>query len=307
MGLSFCAIDFETANSFRGSPCAVGLAKVVDGEIVGSQHYLIRPPAGHDHFDDFNVRLHGITPAMVQHEPRFADRLPEILAFADGLPLVAHNAAFDMGVIRDACLASDISWPDADYACTLVLSRLTWSLLSYSLPWVADAAGASLEHHHNAEADATAAAVVALAIAAHHGAASLADLATTTGATMGFVRADEWSGFHRLYQMGKANLPTTNVDADPGHPFYDKEMVFTGRLFSMTRAIAWQRVAAVGARPAVGVTKSTNILVLGYQDITRLRPGERLSGKARKAAALREHGQEIELLPEVDFAQQLLL
>ena len=30
MGLSFCAIDFETANAFRGSPCAVGLVRVVD-------------------------------------------------------------------------------------------------------------------------------------------------------------------------------------------------------------------------------------------------------------------------------------
>jgi DNA polymerase-3 subunit epsilon len=37
MSLSFCAIDFETANSYRGSPCAVGLIKVVDGQIVDSR------------------------------------------------------------------------------------------------------------------------------------------------------------------------------------------------------------------------------------------------------------------------------
>ena len=225
-----------------------------------------------------------------------------------GLPFVAHNAAFDMGVMRDACLASDIAWPDADYACTLVLSRLTWSLLSYSLPWVADAAGAPLTHHHNAEADATAAAAVALAIADHHAATSLEELATTTKAAMGFMRVNEWGGFRRLYQWGlKADLPEANVDADPNHPFYDKEMAFTGRLFSMTRAIASQRVAAVGAHPAINVTKTTNILVLGFQDAVYLRPGETLSGKARKAAALRERGQQIELLPEKDFTQQLML
>ena len=34
MGLNYCAIDFETANWFRGSPCAVGLVKVVDGAVV---------------------------------------------------------------------------------------------------------------------------------------------------------------------------------------------------------------------------------------------------------------------------------
>jgi DNA polymerase-3 subunit epsilon len=307
VALSFCAIDFETANSFRGSPCAVGLVKVIDGRIVARQHYLLRPPPDYDHFDAFNVRLHGITPEMVRHEPRFGARLHDILDFADGLPFVAHNAAFDMGVIRDACLASDVAWPDADYACTLVLSRLTWSLLSYSLPWVADAAGAPTTHHHDAKADATAAAAIALAIADHHGATSLEELATTTKATMGYMRADEWSGFHRLYQWGKADLPATNVEADPNHPFFDQDMVFTGRLFSMTRAMAWQRVAAVGARPAIGVTKTTSILVMGFQDAVYLRPGETLSARARKAHALRERGQRIELLPEADFTQQLML
>ena len=307
MALSFCAIDFETANSYRGSPCAVGLIKVVDGRVVATRHYLIRPPVDYDHFDDFNVRLHGITPEMVRHEPRFGARLPDILDFAEGLPFVAHNAAFDMGVIRDACLASDIAWPDAEYACTLVLSRLTWSLLSYSLPWVADAAGAPLAHHHDPEADAAAAAAIALAIADRHGATSLQELATTTKAAMGFMRANEWSGFRRLFHWGRSDLPAANFDADPNHPFYDQEMVFTGQLFSMTRAMAWEAVAAVGARPAVGVTKTTNILVIGFQDAVRLRPGETLSAKARKAADLRERGQQIELLPEVDFTQQLML
>ncbi len=81
MSLSFCAIDFETANRYRGSPCAVGLVKVVDGEVVDTRRYLMRPPEGYDEFDPFNIRIHGITPAMVRGEPRFAARLPEILAF----------------------------------------------------------------------------------------------------------------------------------------------------------------------------------------------------------------------------------
>ena len=46
---------------------------------------------------------------------------------------------------------------------------------------------------------------------------------------------------------------------------------------------------------------------MGFQDAVRLRPGETLSAKARKAADLRERGQQIELLPEVDFTQQLML
>lgn len=306
MSLSFCAIDFETANSYRGSPCAVGLVKVVDGQVVDTRRHLMRPPAGYDDFDPFNIDLHGITPAMVRGEPRFADRLPEIIAFAEDLPLVAHNAAFDMGVIRDACVVSDLAWPAASYACTLVFSRVTWSLLSYSLPWVAEAAGVSFDHHHDPEADARAAASILLAIAQHHGATTLKELATITHAQLGSMSADDWNGCHREWS-GTGEVPLPNPNASPDHPFYSREVVFTGALGSMTRAMAWDRVAEVGGRPAPGVTKHTNVLVVGYQDAWKLRPGEELSAKARKARDLRERGQEIELMPEVDFVRLLAL
>jgi DNA polymerase-3 subunit epsilon len=307
MSLSFCAIDFETANSYRGSPCAVGLVKVVDGQVVDTRRYLMRPPAGYDDFEPFNIDLHGITPAMVRGEPRFADRLPEIIAFAEGLPLVAHNAAFDMGVIRDACVVSDLAWPAASYACTLVLSRVTWSLLSYSLPWVAEAAGVSFDHHHDPEADARAAASILLAIAQHHGATTLEELATATHAQLGSMSADVWSGCHRTWSGNRGEVPLANPNASPDHPFYGREIVFTGALSSMTRTMAWDRVADVGGRPVPGVTKRTNVLVVGYQDARKLRPGEELSAKARKARDLRERGQQIEVMPEVDFIQLLAL
>jgi DNA polymerase III epsilon subunit-like protein len=307
MSLSFCAIDFETANWYRGSPCAVGLVKVVDGRIIETRRLLMRPPAGYDEFEPFNIAIHGITPAMVQDEPRFAERLPEIVAFADGLPFVAHNAAFDMGVIRDACDVSDLAWPDASYACTLVFSRVTWSLLSYSLPWVAEAAGVALGRHHDPDADAQGAAAIMLGIAQHFGATSLQDIATATHGQIGSMSASDWSGCHRTWAGGLGDVSLANPDANPAHPFYGREIVFTGALGSMTRSLAWDRVAEVGGRPAPGVTKHTNVLVIGHQDARKLRPGEDLSAKARKARDLCERGQQIEIMPEIDFAQLLAL
>ena len=305
MALSFCAIDFETANRHRGSPCAVGLVKVVDGEIVDTRRDLMRPPEGYDEFDPFNIRIHRITPAMVHGEPRFAQRLPEILAFADGLPLVAHNAAFDMGVIRAACFVSELPCPEASYACTLVFSRATWSLLSYSLPWVANAAGVAFDHHHDPEADARAAASILLAIAEHHGATTLEEIARATRTSLGSMSANGWSGYHRTWSGAGGDGPVANPDASPDHPFFGREIVFTGALDSMTRAMAWDRVIEVGGRPAPGVTKHTNVLVIGYQDAYQLRPGEQLSAKARKARDLLERGQPIEIMSEIDFVQLL--
>lgn len=70
MTLDFTAIDFETANSYRGSPCSVGLVKVRDGRIVDESSTLIHPPGRFDHFDDFNTWLHGINAEMVAGAPQ---------------------------------------------------------------------------------------------------------------------------------------------------------------------------------------------------------------------------------------------
>ncbi len=64
-----------------------------------------------------------------------------------------------------------------------------------------------------------------------------------------------------------------------------------------------QSLEGIEARRLLG----TNVLVIGYQDARKLRPGEDLSAKARKARDLRERGQQIKIMPEVDFTQLLTL
>jgi DNA polymerase-3 subunit epsilon len=54
-GLDFVAFDVETANSRRGSICAIGAAVVRGGAVVSTHSWLTRPPAGLDHFDGFNI------------------------------------------------------------------------------------------------------------------------------------------------------------------------------------------------------------------------------------------------------------
>jgi DNA polymerase-3 subunit epsilon len=66
-------------------------------------------------------------------------------------------------------------------------------------------------------------------------------------------------------------------------------------------------VAELGEQPAAGVTRHTSILVIGYQDARKRGLGEVLSAKARKASDLRERGQQIEIMPEVDYVRLLAL
>ena len=179
MSLDFVAIDFETANYFRGSACSVGLAHVENGVVVSTRSQLIYQ----DEFADFHVGLHGITPDDVAGAPTFAEVWPDILDSIGELPVVAHNAAFDTGVIRDALVDCDMAWPNLTYACTLALSRRTYDLPSYRLTFVADAAGIPFDsgQHHRADKDAELAALVMLEIARVHGVDNLEDLRRKLG------------------------------------------------------------------------------------------------------------------------------
>ena len=304
MGLSFVAIDFETANYFRGSPCAVGLVRVRNGEVEEKARWLMRPPEDHDHFEPMNIHIHGITPEMVEGEPRFAERRPDILTFAQGLPFVAHNASYDMGVLRAASGVSGLDFPEIRYACTLQVARAVYEdLFSFSLPFVAEKIGLDPAGHHDPGWDAYAAACIALDAAARRGVTDLPELVNACHGVMGEIHAGgAWSGVSRSLVAGAV---TASAGADPSNPFYGREVVFTGALWSMTRSRAWDLVAERGGQPAPGVTKHTNLLVIGFQDAAVLAPGATLSNKARKAADLRAAGQQIEVLGEEDFLQWL--
>lgn len=173
MPLNFTAIDFETANGSAASACSVGLVKVVDGVIVERDTWFIRPPFGHDEFLEWNIRIHGITPAMVIDAPVWADQQERILDFAADDAFVAHNAGFDMGVMKAAALASGLPVPESRWADSLRIARKTYNLDSYRLPSAAMAAGFEDFEHHNAGADAEACAAIVVHAAKRHEARDL--------------------------------------------------------------------------------------------------------------------------------------
>lgn len=181
MPLDFTAIDFETANGSAASACSVGLVKVRDGQVVDRIGWFIQPPVGHDHFVDWNIRIHGITPDMVVDAPGWVEQLGDLVEYAEDDILVAHNAGFDMGVIKAACLATGLAVPEYRYMCSLQLARKTYHLESYRLPSVAMAAGFDDFAHHDAVADSEACAAIVIHAAERWGAVDLPELATLAG------------------------------------------------------------------------------------------------------------------------------
>jgi DNA polymerase III epsilon subunit-like protein len=304
--LDYTAIDFETANAYRGSPCSVGLVKVRDGHAVDERHWLIRPPEPVDHFDAYNVALHHITPEMVQDAPPWRLALPAILDFIDDDVLVAHNAGFDIGVIRYACAVDNIEWPELRFLCTMAMSRRALSLPSYRLPFVAESCGFEMGEHHDALADAHGVVGVVRALAKDAGVSELADLAAANQMLVGHMSSGIYKGSVATGTGSRGFTPIeVNTDADPAGYLYGRVVVFTGTLMSMTRDIARQECARVGATPEQNTTKKTNILVIGDINPAVLRPGSNVTGKARKAFDLQDKGQEIEVMTEDDFVRCL--
>ncbi len=274
--MDFTAIDFETANGFRGSPCAVGLSKVRGGVVVEEASWLMRPPENHDRFDYHNVRIHGIRPEDVAGLPRFGELFPEIGAFIGGDVLAAHNAAFDLGVIRSGLEVSGLPGPAYDYVCTVMLSRRCYSLVSNSLPYAAEEAGVPLVNHHDAAEDARACAGILIDIARAQrrrqhrrtlpvpgpGAARTSRPSIPRATACPRPRSPPWrrwpaateprrcGAFQSGWPEEGAN-PVPNADAEPGHPLFGQTVVFTGEL-AMPRPEAKVRRPSLAPGPKAG-------------------------------------------------------
>jgi DNA polymerase-3 subunit epsilon len=314
MSLSFVALDFETANARRGSACSLGMTKVINGQITAQKYEIFRPPTGFEDFEPRNISIHGIRPEQVAGKPQFGDLWSEFEEFRDGLPLVAHNASFDISVLRASLLASNLEWPELDYVCTMVLSRNIFELTSHSLLYVAQKAAVKWDssQHHDALYDSEICAGILLAMAKIKEADSVKGLLKSLNLQSGKLFVDSWHTCRNASRSAYSHHPSggrhlkigdfeTNTDADPNHPLFGKVVVFTGKLYSMPRPDAWKLVASIGAIPKDGMSKSTNLLVVGEQDPFRMSPGETQSGKFREAEKLRNSGIKIEVINETDF------
>lgn len=152
------AIDVETATATRESMCSLGIATFQDGRMVEQRYWMVRPP--NNYYDAANIAIHGIQPAETENAPMFRDIWNEVRPYFDSADfLIAHNAGFDMTVMRSTLGFYGLEIPDYKYGCTYVLSnrllgaagkgerRLNTLCGRYSVP---------LYHHHDASEDSVA-------------------------------------------------------------------------------------------------------------------------------------------------------
>ena len=301
--MNFIAIDFETANSNRNSPCEIGIVKVENFKITDKKSFLIRPKE--NYFDWMNTEIHGIDEDTVKNEPEFDVIYSKIKDDFKNYPIIAHNASFDISVLRRTLDLYDIPYPRTEYTCTYQMAKSSLEgCLSYRLDAISKFLDIKLDHHR-ALSDANACAEIAIKLFNDKSITDFSQIKDIFKIRTGELNDDGYKPSLSIRNKGyKISDLEYEENLQPENPFFERNIVFTGTLTSMVRREAQIKVLELGGKCSTGVNNSTNFLIVGEQDYSRYGEGSK-SSKMKKADNLLSKGQEIELLSENQFIEMI--
>ncbi|MGL5868845.1 exonuclease domain-containing protein [Clostridium chrysemydis] len=301
--MNFIAIDFETANEKRNSPCSIGIVVVENGKVKEKIHRLIKPKEMR--FEPMNIWIHGIRPSMVEEEQEFDEVFKDIKHYFDGNLIIAHNAAFDISVLRNTLSLYDIEEPEFDYICTMKLSKNFYKgLENAKLNTVNELLGFKFKHH-DALDDSLACSNILLNISKELETNNIKEVSKNVGVTLGKV----YKGGYKPSSSKGSILKTSNriFETKRDDSFDIKKeslkgevVVFTGGLKRASRDEAMRLVRKAFGSTGSSVTKKTTMLVTGIKDIKSLKRSE-MSNKLRRAVDLIDLGGDIKILSEEEF------
>lgn len=221
--------------------------------------------------DPFIVKLTGITEDMLDGAPSNVDAVCAFFEFAEDYPIWAYNAGFDSKFLNQHT-EEHRSLRDI----IPVAKRAFLGLDNYKLATVGAHLGVSTEGAHRAIADC---------------------LISKEVLVRGLkVQGVDLSSPHYQHHGFKVSDYAAKEDGI----FYGKTIVFTGALVSMTRESAAETASKHGFNIGASVSKKTDFLVVGVQDL-QLLAGHDKSTKHRKAEELIDNGLRIEIITESDF------
>ncbi len=276
---TFLAIDLETANADMASICQIGIATFQNNKLIKEWSSLVDPE---DFFDEINISIHGITEDTIRGAPTLPEIYPEIQSVLNDVICVSHTH-FDRVSLNRALQEYSLEPLNVQWLDSAKVARRTWEEIAYKgygLANVCQLVGYEFQHHDALE-DAKACGEVLLAAINKSG----IDLNSWLARSAQPIRGGSYS--------------TIALEGNPEGELYGQTVVFTGAL-SLPRREAAALAAKAGCAVTSSVTKKTNYLVVGDQDITKL-AGKKKSSKHLKAEQLILSGQPIRILKESDF------
>jgi len=118
----YIVLDFETTGLRAGADkiIQIGAIKYENHEVIDMFNTVINP---FRHIPETVTRLTGISNEMVEWAPSIEQKIEELLDFIGDLPIIAHNASFDMGFLYALDNISGISIPEYIVIDTVKLAR----------------------------------------------------------------------------------------------------------------------------------------------------------------------------------------
>ena len=155
----YIAFDVETPNRESARMSSIGITVIEDDKIVDSFYSLVDPET---RFDYFNIQLTGINEQTVKGAPTFPKLWEKIEPLMSSGITVAHNAVFDLGVLKKCLIDYNIAWkPSVKYLCTVQIGRRVLPGISHKLNDMCAHYNIKL-NHHNAASDSEACAEILL-------------------------------------------------------------------------------------------------------------------------------------------------
>ena len=148
-------LDFESTglNTSRARIIEVGAVKLVEGTVTETFQQLVDPE---EPLPSKITEITGITDANLQGQPTAATVLPELLRFIGDDPVAAHNAAFDVNLLRSELKRLNLSWKGPVLDTLTYARKLYPKLKSFRLGALCKHLGVSLKNAHRAVHDAAA-------------------------------------------------------------------------------------------------------------------------------------------------------
>ena len=149
----WAVIDVETSGFRPGQARVISLAVLglaADGRVEQSVVSLLNPGV-----DPGPTHVHGLTAAMLEDQPQFADIVADVVEVVRGRTLVAHNVAFDYAFLAAEAELAGAELPVDSVMCTVELARrLDLGIDNLRLETLAAHWGVTQERPHDAFDDA---------------------------------------------------------------------------------------------------------------------------------------------------------
>lgn len=149
----WAVVDVETSGFRPGQARIISIAVLglnTAGQVEQSVVSLLNPGV-----DPGPTHVHGLTAAMLEDQPQFADIVGDVAKVLRGRTLVAHNVAFDYAFLAAEAEMADAELPVDSVMCTVELARrLELGLENLRLETLAAHWGVNQERPHDAFDDA---------------------------------------------------------------------------------------------------------------------------------------------------------